>query len=125
MANSGMRKVLRFKYAWHRVQKHGNSLCLTKIRGFFRPDSNISLHIHHFYMDHNNPFSRPKILHDHCFQFLLGITVAPKEIEDNGYAKFGGLRKVHYGQCENGQLSRFFYLLYSLFLLSILINLKK
>ena len=25
-------------YAWRKVQKHGNSLCLTKIEGFFRPN---------------------------------------------------------------------------------------
>ena len=102
-----MRKVLRFRQAWRRVQKHGNSLHLTKIKGFFRPDRNISLHIHHFYMDHNNPFFSPKILHNHCFQFLLGITVVAKEIEDNGYAKFWGLNKVHYGLCENGEISLF------------------
>ena len=90
-----MRKVLRFRQSWRRVQKHGNSLHLTKIKGFFRPDRNISLHIHHFYMDHNNPFFSPKILHNLCFQFLLGITVVAKEIEDNGYAKFWGLNKVH------------------------------
>ena len=39
-------------------------------------------------------------------KFLLGITVFPKEIEDNGYANFrggggGGVNKVHYGLCEN------------------------
>ena len=28
------------------------------------------------------------ILHNHCFQFLLGIAVVPREIEDNGYALF-------------------------------------
>ena len=28
-----------------------------------------------------------KMLHKHCFQFLLGITVVQREIEDNGYAK--------------------------------------
>ena len=32
-------------------------------------------------------FFNPKILHDHCFQFLLGITVIPREIEENNYAK--------------------------------------
>ena len=34
----------------------------------------------------------PQILHNHCFQFLLGITVVRREIEDNGYAIlfFGG-----------------------------------
>ena len=30
-------------------------------------------------------------------QFLPGITFVPREFEDNGYAKFWGLRKVHYG----------------------------
>ena len=34
--------------------------------------------------------SPPRILHDHCFQLLQDITVVPKEIEDNGYAKFWG-----------------------------------
>ena len=43
----------------------------------------------------------PKILHNDCFQSLLGITVVPREIEDNGYAKFWGVIKVHYGLCEN------------------------
>ena len=26
------------------------------------------------------------ILHDHCFEFLRGITVVPREIENNGHA---------------------------------------
>ena len=38
-----------------------------------------------------------------CFQFLLGITVLPREIQDNGYEKFGEVNKVHYGLCENGE----------------------
>ena len=29
-----------------------------------------------------------KKLHKHCFQFLLVITVIPREIEDNGYTIF-------------------------------------
>ena len=45
-------------------------------------------------------------------QFLPGITVVPREFEDNGYAKFWGLRKVHYGPCENGELSRFLTILF-------------
>ena len=49
-----------------------------------------------------------KILDNHCFQFLLGITVVLREIEDNGHAFFflgwgGGINKVHYGLCENGK----------------------
>ena len=30
----------------------------------------------------------PKILHKHCFQFLLGPFQLPRETEDNAYAKF-------------------------------------
>lgn len=41
----------------------------------------------------------PKILHDHCFQFLLGIKAVQTEIEDNGYANLirgggGGTRCI-------------------------------
>ena len=46
--------------------------------------------IHHFHIDHNAPCLPPKILHNNCFQSLLGITVVPGEIQDNGYANFGG-----------------------------------
>ena len=35
----------------------------------------------------------PKILHKHCLQFLLGGQMAPREIENNGYAN-----KEHYGK---------------------------
>ena len=48
----------------------------------------------------------PIILHNHCFQLLLGITVVPREIEDNGYAKFWVVNKLHYGLCENGELQK-------------------
>ena len=44
-----------------------------------------------------------RILHNQCFQILQGITVVPREIENNGYAKFWGVNKVHYGLCENGE----------------------
>ena len=40
------------------------------------------------------------------FQFLLGITVVPRQIEDNGYAKFGEVNKVLYGPCENGEFGK-------------------
>ena len=32
----------------------------------------------------------PKILHNLCFSFLLGIIVVPREIENNAYATFFG-----------------------------------
>ena len=35
--------------------------------------------------NHNTLFCPPK----HCFQFLLGIAIIPREIENDAYAKFG------------------------------------
>ena len=40
---------------------------------------------------------QPKILHKHCFQFLLGVKMAPRETEDNAYQNFGVTNKEHYG----------------------------
>ena len=39
---------------------------------------------------HNALFCHPKILHKHCLQFLLGVKMAPRETENNAYAKFWG-----------------------------------
>ena len=58
-----------------------------------------------------HPTSCIAMAHCHCFQFLLGITVVPSEIEVNDYAKFGGgggggvVSKVHYGLCEIGEFT--------------------
>ena len=35
----------------------------------------------------------PKILHKHCLQFLLGVKMAPRETENNAYAKVGGYKQ--------------------------------
>ena len=40
--------------------------------------------------DHNAPCIPLKFLPNHCFQFLLGITVVPRQIQGNDYAKFWG-----------------------------------
>ena len=32
----------------------------------------------------------PQILHKHCLQFLLEVKMAPRETENNAYAKFWG-----------------------------------
>ena len=47
-----------------------------------------------------------QILHNLGFSFLLGITVAPREIENNAYAKFLRANKVHYGRCTSGAWPR-------------------
>ena len=38
-------------------------------------------------------FCHPKILRKHCLQFLLVVKMAPREIENNAYAKFWGDKK--------------------------------
>ena len=45
----------------------------------------------------------PQKIRNHCFHFLLGITVVPRQIEGNVHAKFWGVNKVNYGFNENGQ----------------------
>jgi len=39
---------------------------------------------------YHNALCHPKILHKHCLQFLLGVKMAPRETENNAYAKFWG-----------------------------------
>ena len=63
--------------------------------------------IRHLPISHNAPCLPPKILHKHCFQFLLGRLCYPGEVKNKRYAKFGGggvgvANKVHYGRCATG-----------------------
>ena len=41
-------------------------------------------------------------MHNHCFKLLLGLTIAPREIENNAYAKFWSNSKEYYGIFEKG-----------------------
>ena len=65
------------------------------------------INILHLHLDDNTPCLSPKALHSHWFQLLLGITVVPKEIKDNTYAKFRGENKEHYDLRENGEFEQF------------------
>ena len=62
----------------------------------------------HFHLSHNAPYLLPKILHKHCFQFLLGRLQYPGETKNKGYAEIwsgvggGGANMVHYGKCVSG-----------------------
>ena len=47
----------------------------------------------------------PNVLHKHCFQFLLGFTILPRELENNTYAKFWGVNKVYYGLYESSEFT--------------------
>ena len=49
--------------------------------------------IGHFGKYHNNLCLSLQILHKHCFQFLLGLTMVPRENKNNAHAKFGGTKK--------------------------------
>lgn len=59
--------------------------------------------IPHFHINHNAPCLPRRILHNHCFQYLLGITVVPGQIEVKGYAELLGVNNVHLGLYENGE----------------------
>ena len=50
----------------------------------------------------------PKILHQHCLQFLSGVKMAPRETEDNAYAKFWGhkQRTLWYVMVFSGVVNR-------------------
>ena len=59
-----------------------------------------------------------QILHNLRFSFLLGITAAPREIENQNYAIFfsgggggggGGVNKVHYGRCASDEYACFVF----------------
>ena len=53
-----------------------------------------------FTLDCNALCLPPKILHNLFIRFLLGRLLFPGEIGNNGYGKFWGVNKVHYGLCE-------------------------
>ena len=60
--------------------------------------------IGHFGKYHNTLCLSPQILHKHCFQFLLGITMIRRENKNNAYEKFGGTNKEYYGILRTGLL---------------------
>ena len=65
-------------------------------------DLNAICHLHIF---HNTPCLPPITLHNLCFLVLLGITVVPRDIKDNAYAKFNRETRCtrYFGKCENGE----------------------
>ena len=68
----------------------------------FTPQLHVA--IGHFGKYHNTFCLSPQILHKHCFQFLLGLKMVPKENENNAYAKFGWTNKEYYGIFRGGLL---------------------
>ena len=63
-----------------------------------------TIFIRHFHISNSTLCLPLKILHYHCFQFLLGLAIAPREIENSAYAQFWGTNRVYYGRGESGEL---------------------
>ena len=59
---------------------------------------------------HNTPVLPPlpppkkKILHNHCLQVLLGHEDVLREVKNNTYANFCGVKEVYYGICAGSEL---------------------
>ena len=53
----------------------------------------------------------PQIFHKHCLQFLLGVKMAPRDTENNTYAKFSGdkQRALWYVMVFSGVINRFLH----------------
>ena len=75
------------------------------VLGFMR--RTVKRTIGHFGKYHNTLYLSPQILHKHCFQFLLGLTMVPRENKNNAYAKFGGTNKEYYGIFRTGLFMTF------------------
>ena len=59
----------------------------------------------HLHISHKTLCLTPKFCIRLCFSFS-GITLIPREIEGNVFAKVWGVNKVYYGRCANGESSR-------------------
>ena len=56
---------------------------------------------------HNTPLYPPKkILHNHCLEVLLGHEDVLREIKNNAYANFWGVKEVYYGICANSKYQK-------------------
>lgn len=58
----------------------------------------------HFGKYHNALGLSLQILHEHCFQFLMGLTLVPRENKSSACAGFGGTGGVYCGIFRNGLL---------------------
>ena len=79
--------ISNFDEEWYGKDKHLHTLILAPVFS----NLNFGYDIGHFGRYHNTLCLSPQILHKHCFQFFLGLTMVPRENwKDNAYAKFGG-----------------------------------
>ena len=58
----------------------------------------------YLYISHNTPCLLPKLLHNFCLKLFLGISVVPRETEDNAFEKFGGQTRCIMGDLQMANL---------------------
>ena len=61
------------------------------------------------YISHNTTCLLSKILHNFCLELLRGISVVPREIEDNAFEKFGGQTRCIMGDLQMATLWMAFF----------------
>ena len=59
--------------------------------------------IHYLHNPIIHLYCLPKLLHNHCLQFLLGHENVPREVENNAYADLWGVKEVYYGICASSE----------------------
>ena len=66
--------------------------------------------INNVHISHNAPYLLSKILHKHCFQFLLGTAVIPRRNEKQRLYKFWEANNVNYERYASGILNKMEYI---------------
>ena len=65
--------------------------------------------IGHFGKYHNTLCLFPQILDKHCFQFLLGLTMVPRENKNNAHSKFGVTNNKYSGIFQSGLIGNLIF----------------
>ena len=93
---------------WWRCMQHNITEKIINIEIVSIPSSNEKSLIGQFGKYHNTLCLCPQILRYHCYQFLLGLTMVPRENKNNAYAKSGGTNKEYYGIFRSGLFKRIY-----------------
>ena len=85
-------------------QQHNQNLYFWALLAFYHNPSRFRAEcIHYLHNPIIHLYYPPKLLHNHCLQFLLGHENVPREVENNAYADFWGIKEMYYGiraSCE-------------------------
>ena len=73
-----------------KIPQHSFTVNNSPTQDYVHPDD-------HTKPTYNTLYCPSKILHKHCFQFLVVLTITPREIENNAYAKFWRDNNEYYG----------------------------